>query len=77
MDFDPIVTQRLDLVPLTAEVMQAFSAARKSKPSQIGSLLIHPDADVPPALLAMRMEQLQEDPELLPWLLRVMIYRTG
>jgi ribosomal-protein-alanine N-acetyltransferase len=74
----PVVSERLELVsmsaPLIAALLDADEAAARREL----------DVEVPPALTAdaapvlrLRLEQLRAAPELQPWLLRLMVPRTG
>lgn len=71
----PIVTQRLELTPLSPDVIRAIL---RGDANRTAALL---DAAAPaywkgsPTLLEMRLRQMTSEPELEPWLVRAMVHR--
>lgn len=70
-----IRTQRLDLVPLTAEVLALSLAGDRSEVQRLLGATLPPEWPIYPDLFAMRLAKLKEDPALLPWLTRAMVLR--
>ncbi len=72
-----IVTERLELTPFTAEFLRSSLAGDISHAASLigaglpGSWPTYPDT------FRMRLEQLEADPSLLPWLLRGMVLREA
>lgn len=67
---DIITTSRLMLIPLIPEFLRASAARDQRLAEQILGLKIPPAWFEEQALIKMRLEQLQKNPALQPWLLK-------
>jgi len=70
-----IHTERLDLVPMGSEFLRASLDGNLAEASALIGAALPSDWPSMPEILAMRLEQLEEDPGLEPWLLRAMVLR--
>jgi RimJ/RimL family protein N-acetyltransferase len=73
---EPILTERLELVPMTPAFLRA--SLNREIPEAERELQAALPADWPgeiAGVLALRLKQLERNPELQPWLLRAMILR--
>jgi ribosomal-protein-alanine N-acetyltransferase len=73
----PIRTARLDLVPMTPEFLRASLRHDVAAASEAIGLRLPTDWPDIDHVLALRLEQLDLDPTLQPWLLRAMALRSG
>jgi [ribosomal protein S5]-alanine N-acetyltransferase len=73
----PIRTARLDLVPMTPDFLRA--SLRRDVPAASETIGLRLPSDWPDIgdVLTIRLEQLEHDPTLQPWLLRAIALRSG
>jgi len=71
-----IHTERLDLIPMTLPFLRASLENDRPLAERILNVDIPPDWPEAQYILAMRIEQLEAAPWLLPWLLRAMVLRS-
>ena len=69
-----IVTPRLDLTPLTIEVLEAFTSDRREQAAELlgASIPVWPE-DAP--VFQLRLDRLRSEPDLLEWFVRAMVDR--
>jgi ribosomal-protein-alanine N-acetyltransferase len=70
-----IHTERLDLIPMTMEFLQASLDNDRAEAERILGVAIPEDWPEAHYILVMRIEQLSAAPWLQPWLLRAMVLR--
>jgi RimJ/RimL family protein N-acetyltransferase len=78
MDTGTIRTDRLDLVQLTAPVLEAILAGRHEEAGRLGGFTVParwPGDDA--RFFEMRLGQVRDDPERLPWSIRAVVLRDG
>ncbi len=73
---ETIPTDRLDLVPFTAEFLRASLAGKLAEAEQILGAILPTDWPDYPRVHRLRLSQLEADPALLCWLLRGMVLRS-
>lgn len=71
-----IRSERLDLVSMTPAVLRACLSGRFSEASRLLGMKVPDDWAVHEAPLEMRLQQLEADPGLQPWLLRAISLRS-
>jgi RimJ/RimL family protein N-acetyltransferase len=74
-----IVSERLELVPMTAEFVEAALAGGTAETSRIVGAVVPAGwpSDAEHGFLRYRLEQMRRDPALLPWLVRALVLRDG
>ena len=72
-----IRTKRLDLVPMTPAFLRASIRGDLAQAEQHIDLVLPDDWPTIPAVLDLRLEQLEADPTLQPWLLRAIALRSN
>ena len=75
-----VSSERLDLVPMTADFMAAIVALDAPRASEIGGFSVPaewPREVVPQGWLQVWVARLRADPGLLPWLSRAMVLRSN
>jgi len=70
-----IRSRRLDLIPLTPEMLKASLADRRADVEKMLGGTLPAEWPDRPDVLKLRLQQLQNDPTLQPWLLRAMVLR--
>ena len=70
-----IQSERLDLISINPQTMQAFVEGDIELASQIAGFQVPPEADMPVGALKMWIRQLGKDPSLQPWLIRAIVLR--
>jgi len=65
-----IVSQRLDLIPLTPDFYQASLQLEHAKAEALLGLTIPPEWYDEQWVMQLRLQQLRDDPSLQPWLMR-------
>jgi RimJ/RimL family protein N-acetyltransferase len=76
MDEQAIHCERLDLVPLTPPILRASLRNDRAEAEQLLGASLPPDWPWDrERLFSLRLEQLEEDASLEPWLLRAMVLR--
>lgn len=70
-----IQTPRLDLVPMTPDILRALQEGDFGRVAEIGQLSAPPEWVGGELLLKLRLEQLAKDPGEQPWLQRMMVLR--
>lgn len=71
----PICSDRLDLIPLTPEVLRAALASNFEDAARLLGLSIDGDLSGCGAVFAMRLRQIEADPAFQAWSLRAMTIR--
>jgi ribosomal-protein-alanine N-acetyltransferase len=72
-----ICTERLDLIPMGVEFLRASLARDLVEAERVLGASIPEDwPSIPDWVLSIRLEQLEKDPALEPWLLRAMVLRS-
>src|SRR5882724_3483833 len=71
-----IASERLDLIPMSLGFLRASLGCDIAAAQSLLCAAIPDDWPTTPAILAMRLRQLEEDPALEPWLLRAMVLRS-
>ena len=72
-----IASERLDLIPMSLGFLRASLQCDIAAAQSLLRAAIPDDWPTNPAILAMRLRQLEEDPALEPWLLRAMVLRSS
>jgi ribosomal-protein-alanine N-acetyltransferase len=70
-----IVSARLDLVPLSADILRLLLDHNAEAAGQVLQLSLPAELHADEALLRLRLQQLAEDPEYAPWSLRAISLR--
>lgn len=70
-----IKSERLELVPLSIEVLKSLLAGEVAQASKLFGTKIVGDLTTSPSLLRLRIGQLEADPAVAPWLLRGILLR--
>lgn len=72
-----ITTKRLDLVEMTPEFLRASLAGDRAAASAVIGLEVPEGWPEVPSLLKLRLQQIENDPRLQPWLLRAIGLRDS
>ncbi|HEY8836913.1 MAG TPA: GNAT family N-acetyltransferase [Dehalococcoidia bacterium] len=76
MDVAPIQSERLELISMTPEFMEAVLAGDLSRAGELIGVTIPPDwPEEAERNLRLRLDQLRRNPALQPWLLRAIVLR--
>ena len=76
MDVAPIQSERLELISMTPEFMEAVLAGDLSRAGELIGVEIPPDwPEEAERNLRLRLDQLRRNPALQPWLLRAIVVR--
>ena len=73
---DPIVTERLTLIPMTADFLAASLARDTARAESLLGLAVPAVWYTEMGLMRHRVSQLEKDPALLPWLVRAIGLRA-
>lgn len=74
---DVIASERLDLVALSAEFLDASLEGDRARMARLVGFVIAPEWPDEPAIVRRRRDELAADPGLQPWLTRAMVLRRS
>jgi len=74
---DAIVSDRLELIPLSLEFLRASLEADRGRTERLVDFAVAPEWPDEPPIVKMRIGELEADPGLRPWLLRAMVERSS
>jgi RimJ/RimL family protein N-acetyltransferase len=72
---DIVQSERLELIGMGPALLEALLAGDHVLAGQMGGFQIPGDVRIHPRTLQLRLQQLQANPEVQPWLLRAMVIR--